>query len=309
MLKIKDLSKKSGGKTIVDNLNIYLPQPSIWAIVGKSDYAKTSVARMIAGIMKPDSGAVFWNDTPLNADGCRVGYLPKICGLYEKIDILTQLKFFAELKGLPKAKIAERLRFLAEETKITDIIFPENGSSKGGVNRTPFFEELENDEKFRIMLAVAMLDDPDLIILDEPTETLTEKGKLFLKKLLKKQKQFGKYIVFTTADSDFADSLCTDITVVRKSKTVLSGNLEDIKKSAQKIHLTIETDGDISEIAEDFSPEQINIEESKAELILGNENEAENLLVKIIAAGITVRRYEVTDLSLREIIKIRCGDL
>lgn len=309
MLKIKDLSKKSGGKTIVDNLSVYLPQPSIWAIAGKSDFAKTSVARMIAGIMKPDFGTVLWNDAPLADSGCRVGYLPRICGLYEKTDILSQLNYFAELKGLPKKKAAQRLRSLADETKIADIIFPENDSLKNGRSRTPFFEELESDEKFRIMLAVTMLDDPDLIILDEPTETLTENGKLFLKKFLKKQKQLGKYVVFTTADADFADTLCTDITVIRKSKTVLSGNSEDIKKSAQKIHLTIETDEDISEIAKEFFPEQINVEEEKTEMILGSENEAQSLLVKAIADGITVRRYEVKDLSLREIINIRCGDL
>lgn len=308
MLKIKELSKKTADKTVVDNFNLFMPAAGISAIVGKEGSGKTSAVRMIAGIMKKTSGKVLWNDVALEKSDCKLSYLPQICEIYPTADLLSQLFYFAALKGVGKAEAKQRIFSLSEEFGILHILYPEKNAVNSHQSRHSRFEELDNDEKFKILLAVTVLNDPDLIILDEPSATLSNDGKRFLKNYLKKQVRFGKYIIIATRDISFADSVCTDVAVLRKSKTILSGNLNDLKKSVGKIRLTIETDSDISDIAEKFGAEHLGAFENEYEMILNDENEAENLLIKVIASGITVHRYETRGLALDKIIRLRCGE-
>ena len=102
MLKIENVSKRYGKKLVVDNISIELDKPEVFGLLGTNGAGKTTTIRMLLGILKKDSGTITWNGSEVDRKKVNFGYLPEERGVYPKVKIIDQLKYFAELKGMDK---------------------------------------------------------------------------------------------------------------------------------------------------------------------------------------------------------------
>ena len=129
-LEVKNLSKKYGEKTVVDNLSFEMKEPGVYALLGTNGAGKTTSIRMMLGMLAHDSAEVLWKGKPLDAVSCNVGYLAEERGLYPKYSLMDQLVYFAELRNVKKSEAQKRIKYWAERFEVEEYIYP-GKSSKG----------------------------------------------------------------------------------------------------------------------------------------------------------------------------------
>ena len=119
-LEVRNLSKKYGEKTVVENLSFEMKEPGVFALLGTNGAGNTTSIRMMLNMLSRDSGEVLWNGTPLDTAVCNVGYLAEERGLYPKYTLMDQLIYFAGLRGIPKAEAKKRILFWAELMEVEE---------------------------------------------------------------------------------------------------------------------------------------------------------------------------------------------
>ena len=107
-LDVIDLTKRYGGKTVVDHLSFSMPKPGVYALLGTNGAGKTTTIRMMLGILSRDGGQVLWEGRELNPASCNLGYLAEERGLYPKYPLMDQLMYFAGLRGVSKETAMQR---------------------------------------------------------------------------------------------------------------------------------------------------------------------------------------------------------
>ncbi|MBQ3901641.1 MAG: DUF4162 domain-containing protein, partial [Clostridia bacterium] len=143
--------------------------------------------------------------------------------------------------------------------------------------------------------------DPELIILDEPLSGLDPVNTDIFRNIINEQIEKGKYLIMSSHQMATVEEFCTDITILDKSKTVLQGNLNEIKKSYGRVNLHLKTEGDVSAIIRENGAEVLSEKENEYRLRVSGEDQASRLLSSLIAGGATVIVFELTEPSLHEI--------
>lgn len=123
-LQVKNLSKKYGEKTVVDDLSFEINEPGVYALLGTNGAGKTTSIRMMLGMLSHDSGEVLWKGKPLDAIDCNVGYLAEERGLYPKYSLMDQLVYFARLRNVSKNDALQRIKYWSERFEVGEYIYP-----------------------------------------------------------------------------------------------------------------------------------------------------------------------------------------
>ena len=342
-LIVKDLYKKYGEKIVVDHISFEMPKPGVYALLGTNGAGKTTSIRMILGMLDRDGGEVTWNGKPLNFDTCNIGYLAEERGLYPKYTLVDQMRYFGELRGIDRKTVDERIKYWAERLKVEEYIYPEkaaellekqemegrvrydengnvisggagsNLSKNSGKNRkkkaklqSP--DQLSKGNQQKIQFLIAMLSDPELLVLDEPFSGLDPVNTDILKEVVREQIAAGKYIIMSSHQMEVVEEFCTDITILNRSKAVVSGNLNDIKKSYGRVNLNIKVEQDISKFIEAAGVTLVSEKEFEYTLKVTGDEQANQLLSSLISAGIPIVRFDLRELSLHEIFVKEVGD-
>lgn len=317
-LIVSGLMKKYGEKTVVDDLSFELQKPGVYALLGTNGAGKTTTIRMILGILAKDGGEVLWNGSPIDTSVCNVGYLAEERGLYPKYDLMDQLIYFATLRGMSKSKAKERISGLARRLDVEEYLYPkaaaasplqspeQQGIRAGRASRAKSQKPLKADQlskgnQQKIQLLVALISDPDLIILDEPFSGLDPLNTDTFKSIIREEIARGKHIILSSHQMAAVEEFCTDITILDKSKAVLQGNLNSIKKSYGRVKLTLKTEQDITEYIRQSGVEIISEKEYEYRLKVSGEEQANSLLAGLIADRVTVITFELREPSLHEI--------
>ena len=236
-LKIENVSKSFGRKLVVDNISIELDKPGVFGLLGTNGAGKSTTIRMLLGILKKDKGTITWNGQEVDRKKVNFGYLPEERGVYPKVKIIDQLKYFAELKGMEKEEAIKSINKWAKELKVEEYLeMPAEKLSKG------------NQQKIQFMTCV--IHNPELVVLDEPFSGLDPVNTEILKNIIINLVKKGKYIIMSAHEMHTIEEFCTDILILNKGKTVLKGNIKDIKKTYKANRLVIETEEDITKIIE-----------------------------------------------------------
>ncbi len=323
-LTVSNLSKKYGTKTVVDNLSFEMKKPGVYALLGTNGAGKTTAIRMMLGMLSRDSGEVLWNGAPLDTATCNVGYLAEERGLYPKYTLLDQLIYFAELRGVDRAEARRRIRYWSERLEVDEYLYPtktvrrrsfmgmSGGMQDGGqtVITLPSkkADQLSKGNQQKIQLMTALLPDPELIILDEPLSGLDPVNTDLFKSIIRDEIAKGKYLIMSSHQMPTVEEFCTDITILDRSKTILQGNLNDIKKSYGRVNLSLKTERDISEYIKASGASLRNQKEFEYDIKVSGEDEANRLLGLLIANGITVIRFDLREPSLHEIFVEKVGE-
>ena len=305
-LVVKDLTKKYGNKTVLDRLSFSMEKPGVYGLVGPNGAGKTTAIRAMLGMLAKDGGSVTWKGGELNSATCNVGYLAEERGLYPKYTLMDQLLYFTTLRGVDKETAKERIKYWAKRLEVTEYLYPaiQPGGRKAKAKTA---DQLSKGNQQKIQFMISLLSNPELLILDEPLSGLDPVNTDLFKSVIQEQIDTGKYLIMSSHQMATVEEFCTDITILHRSKTVLQGNLNEIKKSYGRINLYVKTEEDIlshimntgvkfiSQIAYDYT------------LKVTGEAQANALLASLVADGITVVSFDLREPSLHEIFVEKVG--
>ncbi len=286
--------KTFAGKLVVDKVSLKLSKPGVYGLLGTNGAGKTTTIRMLLGIITKDSGEITWNGQPVNRKDVNFGYLPEERGVYPKIKILEQLLYFAELKGMTRSDAETSICKWAKKLKVEEYLnMPAEKLSKG------------NQQKIQFMTAI--IHNPDLVVLDEPFSGLDPVNTEILKDIIIGLVNDGKFVIMSAHQMATIEEFCSDILIMNKGKTVLQGNLKDIKATYPATRVQIDADQDISQ---QIKSHQLKIENSKNHqytIKISNEAQAEKLLQELVSANIKINKFEIMKPTLNDIFIEKVG--
>lgn len=305
-LEVKNLSKKYGEKTVVDNLSFTMNEPGVYALLGTNGAGKTTSIRMMLGMLAHDTGEVLWNGKPLDAISCNVGYLAEERGLYPKYSLMDQLLYFASLRNVSKNDAQQRIKYWSDRFEVGEYIYP-GKTSKGKTLPPKKPEQLSKGNQQKIQLISALLSDPELLILDEPLSGLDPVNTDLFKSVIHEQIDKDKYLIMSSHQMPTIEEFCSDITILSKSKTVLQGNLNEIKKSYGRVNLFVKCEGEILNFAENCGMKLVSHKETEYQFKVTGDDQANAFLAEMIKNNILIVKFELREPSLHEIFVEKVG--
>ena len=288
-IDVARVTKKFGEFTAVDELSLSVRAGRIYGLLGPNGAGKTTTIRMIVNITAPDSGRIeiFGRQiTPALQD--RIGYLPEERGLYKKMKVGEQLKFFAELKNV-KGKDADR----RVDQWLARMQLSEWKNKKS--------MELSKGMQQKIQFITAVLHDPDLLILDEPTSGLDPVNVELMKEIVLELKAAGKTIIFSTHQMALAEEICDDICLLNRSRKVLEGSIREVKRGFSRHAVALRVDGGDDVLADPLLVTSIKRQADEIEALLAEGADAQTLLKRLVESGATVGKFEMVEPSLNDI--------
>ncbi|MDR0420466.1 MAG: ATP-binding cassette domain-containing protein [Prevotellaceae bacterium] len=240
ILRTENIVKQYADHLALDNVSIEVPQASIYGLLGPNGAGKTTLIRIITQITAPDSGEVYFGGRKLQEnDVYSIGYLPEERGLYKKMKVGEQAMYFARLKGLSKHDAEKSLRKWFEKFEI-----------QAWWNKK--VEELSKGMAQKVQFVITILHKPKLLIFDEPFSGFDPINVNLLKtEILNLQKQ-GSTIIFSTHNMASVEELCNYITLINKSKNILSGQIDEIRHNYGDNVFEIDYRGDTEKLKENI---------------------------------------------------------
>lgn len=318
-LKVSDLSKKYGSRTVVNHISFEMTKPGVYALLGTNGAGKTTTLRMMLNMLSRDSGEVLWEGRPLDTDICNVGYLAEERGLYPKYPLMDQLIYFAGLKGVSKNDAKERIRYWARRLQVEEYLYPQYTqadplagtpagkkgmfSSRTTTKKTKprLADQLSKGNQQKMQFMITLLADPQLLILDEPMSGLDPVNTDLFRDIIRGEIQKGKYLIMSSHQMATVEEFCTDIMILDHSNAVLQGNLNEIKKQRGRENLYLKTEQDIGRYIEAAGVRLVSEKEYEYDLKVDSDDQANRLLSMLIENGVTVIRFDLKEPSLHEI--------
>lgn len=230
MLEIDDLHKRYGDTVALDGCTFTVTPGRMLGFLGRNGAGKTTTMRAIFGLVRPDDGGVRWKGQPVGrADRLRFGYMPEERGLYPKMAVADQLTYFARLHGMDADDAAATTARWLEEVGLTD-----RAEDK--------VEALSQGNQQRVQLAVALIHDPDVAILDEPFNGLDPISVTTMTRILRERAAAGTTVLFSSHQLDLVEDLCEDVAIIDRGRIVRTGALADLKAASP--HRRVELDVD-----------------------------------------------------------------
>lgn len=304
--EVKDLFKRYGDKVVVDHLSFSMEKEGVYALLGTNGAGKTTSIRMMLGMLAKDGGSVMWNGKPLSVDSCNVGYLAEERGLYPKCTLMDQLLYFASLRGVSHTEAKKRIAYWAERLEATEYLYPPKNAGKA--SKPKLADQLSKGNQQKIQLMVALLSDPELLILDEPLSGLDPVNADLFKSIIHEEVEKGKYLIMSSHQMATIEEFCTDLTILNRSKVVLQGNLAEIKKSYGRINLHIKAEQELKSYIEKADVQLLSQVGYTYQCKVRGEEHANTLLKALVADDVTLIAFELREPSLHEIFVEKVGD-
>lgn len=285
---LEQVCKSFGEVRAVDELSVRVPAGSIYGFLGPNGAGKTTTIRMIMNIIRPDSGhiTILRDGETAQAKG-RIGYMPEERGLYRKMRVSKVLAYFGAIKGLKARELSQHVPQWLERVGLVD------WSDKK-------VEELSRGMHQKLQFAVTVINEPDLVILDEPFSGLDPVNQDLLKDIICQMRNDGKTVVLSTHVMHEAEQLCDFILLINKGKPVLDGRLDEIRARHKSGAVSVELEGDTSFVK--TLPMVVGTESQgrRMEISLSEKADPQDLL-KALVGRVRVQAFEVKVPSLHEI--------
>lgn len=294
-LKVDSLVKNYGDKMVVDHLSFAIEKPGVFGLLGTNGAGKTTTIRMMLGMLKRDGGTVTWNGEDFNTKTIPIGYLAEERGIYSKFTVLDQLIYFGELKGMSRKDAIKSIDYWLDRLEAMEY-------------KNKRAEQLSKGNQQKIQFIAALISNPDILILDEPLSGLDPVNTDLFKDVIKEEIEKGKYIIMSSHQMSTIEEFCENLVILNKGKTVLRGNLNEIKKSYGRNHLVLKCEGHIEDLIKLSNMKVLNENLDYTELLVQREEEATKLLKEILARDIPVIRFELREPTLHEIFIEKVGE-
>src|SRR5215211_2248515 len=288
-VKLDQVSKSFGDFTAVKELSLAVRAGRVFGLLGPNGAGKTTTIRMIVNITAPDSGSIELFGRKIDAElQNRIGYLPEERGLYRRMKVVDQLRFFAELKNVRRHDIEPRIDEWLRRVKLPE-----------WKNRRSM--ELSKGMQQKIQFITAVLHDPDLLILDEPFSGLDPINVELLKEIVLDLKRSGKTIIFSTHQMEVAEKICDDICLLNRSQKIVEGSLREIKSSFGRNSVAVRCEGGDGVLDDPALVSKLVRHADEAQALLAAGADAQILLKRLIDSGAVIGKFEMVEPSLNDI--------
>lgn len=288
MLEIRDLRKRYGNFQALDGLNLEIKRGELFGFVGPNGAGKTTTLKIMAGLMAPDSGEVRIDGEDALKDNRslkeKIGYVPDFFGVYDNLKVSEYMEFFASCYGISGLKARKRCELLLEQVKLED--------------KTDFFVDgLSRGMKQRLCLARALIHDPELLILDEPSSGLDPRTRMEFAATLRELREQGKTLIVSSHILSELSELCTDIGIIEQGRMVLHGSMEQIFErvnSSNPLLISVFRNKEkaLSILKSHPGVQTISVREDEIKLgFLGDRQDEAMLLQQLIDAGVMVSGF------------------
>lgn len=299
-LNLISVNKSFGTKRVIENLDLSIPKGEVFGFLGPNGAGKTTTMRMILDIIRPDSGQVTWQNKIVSLATARsFGYLPEERGLYPKMMVADQMNFFARLRGLSNAEAEKRIGYWSERFQLGELV-------KKKAN------ELSKGNQQKIQFIIAILHQPDLLILDEPFSGLDPVNVELLKTAFRDLAKEGRTILFSSHRMDHIEELCDSLCIIKEGRLIAKGSVGSIKRltGRQIIRLSIvgsldflkDFPLDLAKLGSIISKQEEGLTQAvkEVEFDLPKGIDPQNILQRAIEQG-QVKHFEIGDPSLNEV--------
>src|SRR6266851_2082241 len=272
-LVLEHVTKSFGDFTAVSDLSLQVRPGRVFGLIGPNGAGKTTTIRMIVNITVPDSGNIeLFGQRMKTALQDRIGYLPEERGLYKRMKVGEQLRFFAELKDLRGAKANKRIDEWLKKLEL----------SAWKEKRT---KELSKGMQQKVQFITAVIHDPDLVILDEPFSGLDPVNVDLMRDTILEQKAAGKTIILSTHQMEIAEKLCDDVCMINRAHKVLDGKLREIKRSFARNAVALQLEGADGLLNDPALVANIRQNGDDFEILLVPGENPQTLLKRLVDAG------------------------
>ncbi len=288
-LRVSEICKTFGSFSAVSSLSFEVFAGRIFGFLGPNGAGKTTTIRMIVGITAPDTGTIeFYGERISGAVQNRIGYLPEERGLYKKMKIVDQLRYFAALKGVGYREAEKRIDFWLDRMMLSEWKQKKTSDLSKGMQQ-------------KIQFISTVLHDPDLLILDEPFSGLDPINVEFLMEVISEFKTRDKTIIFSTHLMETAEKLCTDILLINKSRKVLAGSIREIKQSHGANLIALRATNVNGVISDKTLVERVLEHADERILYPAAGVNAQQILLRLIESGSEIEKFEKIEPSLNDI--------
>jgi ABC-2 type transport system ATP-binding protein len=230
ILHIKAVSKFYTGKTALKNIHLEIPKGSIYGLLGPNGAGKTSLIRIINQITEADEGTVYFKGEPLKPEHIKyIGYLPEERGLYKKLKVIKQLEYFAKLRGMSAEEAKLKSEHWLKRLQLLDV-------------KNKKVEELSKGMQQKIQFIVAIINEPELLILDEPFSGFDPINAELITEIILELKANGCTILFSTHRMESVEKLCDHLAMIHQSEKILDGKLSDVKQQFKSDYFIVVTE-------------------------------------------------------------------
>ena len=288
-LILDHVSKSFGDFVAVRDLSLQVRRGRIFGLIGPNGAGKTTTIRMIVNITVPDSGRVELFGQPMStALQDRIGYLPEERGLYKRMKVGEQLRFFAELKDVRGKEADARIDKWLAKLQLTDW-------------KQKKTKDLSKGMQQKVQFITSVIHEPDLLILDEPFSGLDPVNVEVMKDTILEQKAANKTIILSTHQMEIAEKLCDDVCMINRSRKVLDGKLRELRRSESRNAVALRCEGNDGILKDPALVLNVRQVGDDLEVLLAEGVSPQILLKRLVDADTVVTKFEMVEPSLHDI--------
>ncbi|MDW7656475.1 MAG: ATP-binding cassette domain-containing protein, partial [Bacillota bacterium] len=226
LLRVNNLRKNFGSNRVLSDVSFQAESGSALGLLGRNGAGKTTTIRIIMQVFPPDKGEILLDGIPLSHYTVSFGYLPEEKGLYPKQTIRNQLVYLARLRGLSMSQAKQAVQTWLDRLDLSQYLDKK-------------LETLSKGNQQKIQLALALLHDPDIIILDEPFSGLDPVNALLLKDIVREQVQAGKIILFSSHQMNYVEQFCDQVAILHQGVIKATGSIRELKRGYTQNRLQV----------------------------------------------------------------------
>lgn len=218
VISISHFKMAFGNKTVIRDLSFEVKKGEVFGFLGSNGSGKTTTIRALLGIYQPSAGKLLVGDKPFSvSSGIKLGYLPEERGLYKKESVIDAMVYFGQLKGLGKEAAKERALAYLARVKLTD-------------KATTRLDKLSGGQQQKVQLGITIMNDPELLILDEPTKGFDPVNRKLLLDIIEEHQRAGATIIFVTHQMEEVEQLCDRIILLKDGEARAYGTVAAVKQ-------------------------------------------------------------------------------
>jgi ABC-2 type transport system ATP-binding protein len=286
IVEVSNVIKAYRGRTVVNDVSFDVNSGEVFGLIGPNGAGKTTTIRMMMDLVKPDSGKVtILGEALSEAAKNLIGYLPEERGLYLDMKVMESLVYLATLKGMDRRSAAQK----AEELLRRIDMLP---------HRNKKIKELSRGMGQFVQFLVTIIHGPRLVVLDEPFANLDPVNTQLIKDMVLEMRNQGKALILSTHRMNEVEELCDRILMIDNGRTVLHGDLAEIKERYRNNSIVVDYEGRLDRITGVVRQQEHN---GFTELFLAAETTPQQVLAQLVSQGIVVNRFEVATPPLHDI--------
>ena len=300
-LQVKKICKSFGTKQVLKDISFTVTSGEALGYLGRNGAGKTTSIRILTDIFRADSGEILLDGKPIDRTKVRMGYLPEERGLYPKSKVGEQMVYIAELRGMCRKDAKKSAQKLLEKLEAT-----EYWDKK--------LETLSKGNQQKIQLAIAVLHNPDIVILDEPFSGLDPVNAKMLRDLVSEQVKLGKLVMFSSHEMSYVEQFCEHVCIINKGTVALDGRIKDIKRSYPRNHIGILPEGDPGALIDNMQNtwqnivSDVKVKDDEVQVVLRSAGDKSQLMQMLASQSIGIDRVQVLEPSLEQIFVEKAGN-